>query len=274
MSQNLTEGQNAFMGLVGGAMEVTMMQPLNYCKNAVQQALPLSLDPRVLYRGYAANLTNMASVTCFQFQINGMVKKAFTGGEHRKLSVSEQLSAGFLAGSTSALLCSPLELIMVQQQRKGGSLPSHFSSLLSGGHLGRAFFPCAMREGIYTAGYLGLAPVIREALQQQGHGPVASALVGASVGGVICSIGSHPFDTAKTCMQGDIERKTYRGMIDTLRTVTQERGFARGVYAGGTWRCARQICAVFILDKVRTDLSPVIFPDAFLNLGAGTPVVS
>lgn len=92
--------------------------PLGHCRG-----LPYTLDPRVLYRGYAANTLNMGLGTGFQFLINGSVKSMLTkGNEHRQLAPSEQLGAGFVAGSTSALLISPTELLMIQQQRKGGGI--------------------------------------------------------------------------------------------------------------------------------------------------------
>ena len=34
-----------------------------YCKNAVQQARPFTLDPRVLYRGLLMSVTNMSVLT-------------------------------------------------------------------------------------------------------------------------------------------------------------------------------------------------------------------
>lgn len=54
---------------------------------------------------------------------------------------------------------------MVQQQRKGGNIIQTASNMVSGGHIGRGFFSCAMREGLYAAAYLGVAPLIRRELQ-------------------------------------------------------------------------------------------------------------
>lgn len=60
--------------------------------------------------------------TGFQFLINGTVKRVMVGNDRRQLTPAEQLGAGFIAGSTSALLISPTELLMIQQQRKGGGI--------------------------------------------------------------------------------------------------------------------------------------------------------
>ena len=37
------------------------------------------------------------------------------------------------------------------------------------------------------------------------------------LGGIFGALLSHPFDSIKTCMQGDLERKLYRGSIETAR---------------------------------------------------------
>ena len=78
-----------------------------YASQHICRGLPYTLDPRVLYRGYVANTLNMGLGTGFQFLVNGSVKRMMTGNEHRQLAPSEQLGAGFVAGSASALLISP-----------------------------------------------------------------------------------------------------------------------------------------------------------------------
>lgn len=46
-----------------GTVEVCLLQPMLYCKNAVQQARPFTLDPRLLYRGLLMSVTNMSVLT-------------------------------------------------------------------------------------------------------------------------------------------------------------------------------------------------------------------
>ena len=55
MSLHLSDTQNAVLGAMAGVMEVSCMQSLNYWKNAKQQGLPFTLDPRITYRGYVSN---------------------------------------------------------------------------------------------------------------------------------------------------------------------------------------------------------------------------
>jgi hypothetical protein len=267
MSQHLTEVENALLGTVGGVIEVSLLQSLNYWKNALQQGMPLTLDPRKLYRGYGANCLNMGGVTCFQFVANGYVKKLVTGGENRALTAPEQLQAGFAAGFVSAVVCSPLELVMIQQQRKGGSILSTAAAVAPQSL--RGITMCAMREGIYSAGYLGVAPAMREYLRANHADKFQSEdqarFAGAICAGLSAAYLSHPFDTIKTCMQGDVEKKTYGSVSQTASTLYKTVGLT-GFYRGAVLRCTRQIFAAFILDKARVVLAPLMFPHAFENV--------
>ena len=60
---------NTMAGASAGVIEIVLLQPMLYCKNATQQNLPLSANPRVLYRGAAVSATNMAVLTGIQFPI-------------------------------------------------------------------------------------------------------------------------------------------------------------------------------------------------------------
>ena len=120
--QTLSPTQNTILGCVAGAIEVTSLQSFLYCKNATQQGIPLTLDPRKLYRGYTMSLTNMCVLTAVQFPLTNFVTGLVTGGKPRKLSDGEMLFAGFGGGALSGFLCSPMELVMIQQQRFGTSL--------------------------------------------------------------------------------------------------------------------------------------------------------
>jgi len=271
MSQYLSETENALLGGCAGVIEVSMLQSLNYWKNMSQQRLPFTMDPRKTYRGFLANCLNMGGVTCFQFAVAGSIKKVFTGGTNRSLKDSEQFYAGFGAGFASGFVCSPLELTMIQQQRKGGSFVSTFGRLIGQGQIFRGLINTSLREGIYTAGYLGVAPVVREYLTKNfstsiGKNEDSARMFGAVVGGLFASGLSHPMDTAKTCMQGDVERKKYTGFVATYKTLYQEGQSIAVFYRGVGWRLTRHILACFILDKARFALGPILFPKKFRDI--------
>merc|ERR1719198_777248 len=120
-----------------------------------------------------------------------------------------------------------------------------------------------MREGMWTVGYMSLPPLFRPKIMAVADVNEEVARVGASmVGGLISCLASHPFDTVKTCIQGDIEKKKYTNTLGTFRTIFADGGIA-AFYRGVQWRYLRQFLAIFLLDKVRSDLTPVIFPHAF-----------
>jgi len=58
-----------------------------------------------------------------QFAIGGTLKQMVLGGDRsRRLTPAEEVGCGLVAGTISAVVGSPLELIMIQQQRKGGNV--------------------------------------------------------------------------------------------------------------------------------------------------------
>jgi len=266
MSTKLNQFENATVGMCAGAIEVATLQPLNYFKNMVQQGLPVEYDPRKLYRGVGANIINMGSCTMIQFSCGGAAKKAIIGSETRPLKAYEEMGAGVFAGVMSAFVGSPLELIMIQQQRKGGSTLKTIGNIANPSTIGRGFIGTAVREGLWTCGYLAIPPIIRKQLRESFPSTFdsdAKARVPASLmGGFFGCYMTHPFDTIKTCMQGDVENKKFKGLIQTARVVYGENGIT-GFYRGATLRYARMVIAVGMLDALGSAIGPVLYPHRF-----------
>eukprot|EP00301_Raphidiophrys_heterophryoidea_P021795 c6114_g1_i1.p1 GENE.c6114_g1_i1~~c6114_g1_i1.p1 ORF type:complete len:293 (+),score=33.43 c6114_g1_i1:61-879(+) len=268
MSQQLSETENAVVGMFSGIAEVTALQSLNFWKCSSQQSLPLSFNPRVVYRGYTPNLINMASCTMWQFAVCGWVKHHISGGTPHTLNLRQELTAGFVAGASSSVLVGPLELLMVQQQRKGGTMITRFREI-AGPLLFRGSMVTAVREGLWVVGFLSLPPTIRSYLTTN-HQNVfktedeARALAAVGAAFVSC-FASHPFDTVKTCMQGDVEKKKFGSTVQTFKTLWAEGGL-RAMFRGTGWRYSRQVLGIFILDKLRMELSPLFFPEKFRTI--------
>lgn len=267
MSTKLNEFENATVGMTVGCIEVLCLQPLNYAKNMAQQGQPLSLDPRKLYRGVGANCVNMGSCTMIQFAVGGALKKLVTGGqENRKLKPIEEMACGIGAGITSAMVGSPLELVMIQQQRKGGGSFETIKTIATPSNIGRGFVGAAVREGLWTCGYLSIPPIVRTGLMEsfpdtfdsQAKARVPAALLG----GMFACYLTHPFDTVKTCMQGDIERIKFKGFVDTAKVVYGESGFF-GFYRGATFRYGRMVIAVGMMDFLQGLIGPLLYPAKF-----------
>eukprot|EP00465_Bigelowiella_longifila_P005399 CAMPEP_0185252592 /NCGR_PEP_ID=MMETSP1359-20130426/1637_1 /TAXON_ID=552665 /ORGANISM="Bigelowiella longifila, Strain CCMP242" /LENGTH=124 /DNA_ID=CAMNT_0027834801 /DNA_START=377 /DNA_END=751 /DNA_ORIENTATION=- len=122
----------------------------------------------------------------------------------------------------------------------------------------------ALREGVYTGGYLGVTPVIREFLQKSfpSWNEEGCRAIGSVCGGLFACYLSHPCDTIKTCIQGDIEGAKFKTHSSTVSTLLSEGGLS-SLYRGAPWRLFRQIVGIFVLDKARMTISPMLFPDRF-----------
>merc|ERR1719238_728687 len=72
--------ENCAIGVICGVSDTTLLQSTNYYKNAQQQRLPMTLDPRVLYRGYTVNTLQNGFCVMSQFFLNGVIQNFLTGG--------------------------------------------------------------------------------------------------------------------------------------------------------------------------------------------------
>ena len=86
------------------------------------------------------------------------IERAVTGGE-RDASSLERIGVAMSAGAISSVLYSPVDLIVIQQQKLGlnsvaGTVRAVTSEFGAAG-LMRGFSACVVREAIFTAGYLG-----------------------------------------------------------------------------------------------------------------------
>lgn len=267
MSQQLNELQNATVGMTVGVIEVLLLQPFNYAKNMTQQKQPISLNPITMYRGVGANCVNMGSCTMIQFAVGGRLKSMVTGGDKtQKLTVLQEMGTGIGAGTVSAIVGSPLELIMIQQQRKGGSTLSTMKNIATADNIMRGFTGAAVREALWTCGYLSIPPIVRGHLMENYPDtfttPTEARVPASLLGGLFACYLTHPFDTVKTCMQGDIERKTYGTFTQTAGKIWGESNLP-GFYRGATFRYGRMVCAVFIMDTLKEMVGPLLYPQAF-----------
>ena len=158
-----------------------------------------------------------------------------------------------LGGVVSAVTTSPVELIMIQQQRFGGNL---FDStgrvfrrfgLVSG--LFRGLFPCFGRDAVYVLGLLGVTPVAQRYMMKEHQLSQSKASLYASfVGGIFAAVPSHPLDVVKTCLQGDMEQTRFQRQSQALKVLWREGGMKR-LYMGVTWRTINITATVYIANE-------------------------
>jgi len=266
--RRLSEHENLTLGVATGVIETLGVQPVLYWKNSFIHGERFTLNPLLLYRGVCISTMNFAICTGIQFQSSGWLQKLVAEDATAKLSWKQESLCAFLGGALSGPFCSASELIMIQQQRFGGSIVSTWSRVLkTSGPLGvmRGLSTTTGREALYTAGYLGIVPVTQKYFSQTlGNDWIGSA-VGAVGGGLVCAAITQPMDTAKTCMQGDIERKKYTTTLATLRKLRLEYGGVTAIYRGYWWRAVFVIFDFFALDFISKKLAPVMFPEKMMS---------
>lgn len=124
----------------------------------------------------------------------------------------------------------------------------------------------AVREALWTCGYLSIPSIVKPRLMSafpdtfdsNEKARVPAALLGALFG---CYL-THPFDTMKTCMQGDIERKRFGSLIETGKILYAENGIP-AFYRGATFRYGRMVIAVGMMDFLKENIGPILYPEAF-----------
>ena len=190
----------------------------------------------------------------------------------------------------SALVVCPADMLIIQQQKTGLSLAAQVSSISSQfgwTKFSKGLLPAIGRESLFTGGYLGLAPVLRGVLVRTApeyfaeggggagkagpggvggkvDGNFASLLLSSIMAGSAAGVCTHPIDTVKTRMQGDLSSGSpYSSVSRTARLLWQEGGLGH-FFQGVAPRTARICIAVLIFNECNR-----VFTQAFRSAGFG-----
>ena len=219
----------------------------------------------MVYRGMGAALTNEMGQMGIQFGLTGYVKRLIAGERCEKLTPVQEVQASFVGGAVAALFATPVELVMIQQQRHGGQLwkvPVAIVQEHGVSHgIMRGFWTTFFRDGIYVAGLLGVTPVVQDFLMDRGWGISTAGFNASLISGVFAGILTCPLDVVKTCMAGDVKQATYKGITHTANTLVKEGGLVR-LFAGVTWRTINITGTVYLANECRVRLAPHMFPHA------------
>lgn len=232
----LSPVENLVVGAAGGALETCLQMPLITYKLCLQEgrSLPTTIPP--WYRGIAVQATTVAPITALQFMLNGLLQSLVRRGRQRKkLTDGEVVAAAAGAGAISAVIYAPVDLITIQQQKlQLNPIQTVRHVVKEFGFIGlfRGFASCAVREAVYTAGYLGLAPVFTARLTGDvdffHDKPLVAGVTGSCLAGALAAIITHPVDTAKTKIQADLAGTQYPSAISALKQVWKQKDMFRG----------------------------------------------
>ena len=177
---------------------------------------------------------NLGGTNAVQFGATGFFQKALAASGCATDTVT--VGGSFLGGAASGIPCSIWELCMIQQQRFGGSTlgtPAKFINEFGASSLGRGVTMTIGRESMFTMSMLGITPLIQQNLVEKSGMESNTALaIGALTGALFAGTITHPMDTIKTCMQGDLGQIKYKGIADTGQLLMEEYGVVQGLFKG------------------------------------------
>lgn len=263
---SLSPVENLIAGAIGGALEISIQMPILTYKLCVQEGRALPTTVEGWYRGVVAQAGTVAPMTALQLVVHGLLLSIMMSGDDkiRGPTTKETLLSAAGAGFVSATIYSPVDLITIQQQKLKHAHPmqtlqfvfkkchNQSKSVLCG--LYRGYAACAIRGSIYTTGYLGLAPIFTSRLRTDSSSPFygthLATAAGACISGILSAVVSHPFDTAKTCLQSEIVGQRYQSTLQTILLRFRIGGLT-SLYKGLAPRLIRNCGAFFVVNSVR-----------------------
>lgn len=253
MSAGLTESQNVAVGAATSVVMGLVVQPTKYWKNAAQQRLPFTLDPRLVYRGLGVSLISTTGETCLAFGFTGFLKKQFGTGFYG------EMSSALVGGSLVAPFVSATDCVCIQQQRFGGTMAETLPRIVSEYGLFRGLFrgltPCICRDSLYVGGMLGTTPLLQQWLmKERGWGLHAAESVASIASGVLVGFLTCPFDAVSTSMKGDLDRTIYGGFFNTLRT--RVAAGPATLFGGAVWRSVFISLSMGLANSVSSRIEP------------------
>lgn len=205
----------------------------------------------------------MLPITSVQFGMNRLLEQTYKRSmQTDHIGFGGTIAVAMGAGASSAILGCPAEFVMIQQQKAGRTLPAEFRHIVSTYGLAKpmkGLSATVIRESLYACGYLAVAPMLREVLQEQ---PAVAKLPGGPLvlsgiaAGLLATVCTQPADTIKTRMQAFPDSAThpqYRSLMSTTRHIVQTEGVGT-FFAGLGPRAIRIVAAVFILNGMRTTI--------------------
>lgn len=269
--QKLSGGENCLLGMVTGVMAKACNYPFLVWKNTQQQGLPLSttwttakggFNPLLVYRGLPMACMNLGGTNAVQFGTTGFFQKLLANYGLAQDSV--QVGGAFLGGLASGIPCSVWELCMIQQQRFGGSTlgtPARIVQEFGLTDLGRGATMTMGRESMFTMSMLGVTPLIQQRLVETSGWERNTALAAGSLtGALLAGVITHPMDTIKSCMQGDMGRVKYNGIVQTGQAIAAEHGVVQGLFKGLFYRIALISTTFFLVNTFKEKTVPLLFP--------------
>lgn len=256
-------------GMMGGAVEAVVLQPLDTVKTRLQLSMFPGLGPfgiaqhtirhegvAALYKGLTPFVAHLTSKYALRFFINERYRQTLAA--HSSLAPSTMgFVAGLGAGITEAvLIVTPFEVVKTRLQQQRGTTNLKYTGPMQCartiahsegiGALWKGVAPTMARQGLNQCFLFGCYDMLKASMWGVGRDAKLEphkALLTGMVAGMIGPMVNCPVDVAKTRLMGQVTviggaMPKYTGMIQTMRVVAQQEGFT-ALYRGLLPRVAR-----------------------------------
>lgn len=187
---------------------------------------------RNYYRGITANITTMQPLfPAAEWTLQTLLEKIREVNQ-RDPNLAEKLVAGFITGSTTALLANPYEATNIASQQFREPPAKAFLRILSksgvkGFYTG--FIPMALRNGSFVSGLFVTSPELSKMFDKMLPGTSSlhqftSVAAGAAVSATIFTSIVVPFDIAAVMRQSDPSEEVYRSTFQAAKKAYQKHG--------------------------------------------------
>lgn len=200
---NISFKDKFLIGAAAGGATITLIEPLIYIKNRLQQNKPLYF--RHIYRGLTINAAGFIPTMAIQNSVFGEVENTLS--QTTLSETCKKIIAALTAGTASAIISAPRELLIIQQQNNGGNFYEIYKKLIQQHGImitWKAGGLVAARNSSFAGCLFVLTPVLYPYL----------GILSPLVAGSLSALATHPLDTVKTRLQA--------GPQKTLEQVAQE----------------------------------------------------
>jgi len=223
----ITLTQSIVTGSIAGAAGVPLDHFFWAIQLRLQSGASFTLNPFILSRGLLTNAATVIPITAYQVGCNQYIKNTFFNTP--ELSNTQKIITTFFAGASSAVFCSPAELIMIHQAHSGYNFNRTCQYLISqAGYkcLANGLTATAAREGFFTFCFLGITPRLKKSIHPYCTNDYTAYLGSGFVSGIGASVLSQGIDTTKNIQQ--LELVSFKAAMKKIKKEQGIRGFWNG----------------------------------------------
>lgn len=205
------------------------------------------MNPGIVYRGLAANLSSMVPITGLQVGLDRLISSKIQNNSTDP-TLYQRLLSSTASGVIASFIATPTENIMTFQKQVGAKPLAAMTMKYTQESVygfAKGFAGTALRDGIFVSFYRALVPCAKERITPHVPNDFVATIMAGSPIGVLAAYLSHPLDTIKTKQQTS---KNPQGFVATTKGIYGQLGL-RGFFSGSVARAGRVAIAIPVMTK-------------------------